>query len=736
MENKYDLNPEKYDEKYKKKYKNKEFVTTTDFFTNQYITKQQILTIHYSILDLDVIHSINNCSTDLEKSCKQTMETLLLIHNEYSIKINNPNDIEPLLGSYFVGEYIKSNNDDIEYNIIPIFLTENGDFKDYRLQFNYWVDYNYNNKNKSEIVKRDSINEKLSYKLRYLINKYKEKLKITRDLELIQKFTYNLRKLEDIKDKFLNRKYYKFKYKNDFDSAGGFKNEGAPYIYNDELFDKYLEKIKKVYDGEFKLKLIHKEKIKSQIFDIDILMKMLDVVETFSDKQKKILRDHNNYKLLVGISEYTRNHDSRYIFLDKRGRFVDEHNNYFWPLYETTLRKVDVNGEKQKPFAVYLFEKIKTSNEAAEKFKDEMIAYNYYFHHPENKVWDECSTALTKTIKSLLFYVSIGLAIDAGLLYESYLQEVAKAHTQQLWLINHHAKYETDISSLKDNNLTHSQVTKMKDFVSHYNNVNQASIQTNEIIQGSIADLSHFSFYNSIYQQHHQECMKNIGELLKEYPSFNFPAPGTMLNATPCQQAFLLHWQAQYNARYWGGTPGSHFKESIGDTNGWVWHGNTNASKFVFNHISKNVSGHSAHTAVVNTKSTLDKYSNEIIRNAALSSTHTSVSATNSLRNAENATLAVTSSLGTWSDKSSDHRKKSDKETGEISLNVEIEKIKLEIADNEFFIELFQENLNKVENEQLILTNIEEKKEKISQLTQTLGMLNKLKNINMNKKEE
>ena len=81
-----------------------------------------------------------------------------------------------------------------------------------------------------------------------------------------------------------------------------------------------------------------------------------------------------------------------------------------------------------------------------------------------------------------------------------------------------------------------------------------------------------------------------------------------MLNATPCQQAFLLHWQAQYNARYWGGTPGSHFKESIGDTNGWVWHGNTNASKFVFNHISKNVSGHSAHTAVVNTKSTLDKY--------------------------------------------------------------------------------------------------------------------------------
>jgi hypothetical protein len=728
---------------YKKMYKNKDFITTTDFFIDQYITNKQIMSLHYAMLELDVIHSINNCATELGESCKQTLDSLKQTHKEYNIEITDTKDIEPLIGSYFVGEYKNNDDKSLEYDIVPIFLTENGDFKDYRLQFDYWVDYRKNTDNKEKITKKSIISNNNSYKVSTWIFKLEEKLREINinETEKRTKLTNYLTKLQDAKKKFLKRTHYEFKYKNDFDSAGGFKNEGAPYIYKQELFDKYLEKIKKVYNGDFKLKYEHKEKIKSQIFDIDILMKTLDIVETFSDENKKKLRDHNNYKLLVGISEYTRNHDSRYIFLDKKGRFVDQYGNYFWPLYETTLRKIDVDGEQQKPFSVYLFEKIKTSNEANEKFKDELIAYNYYFHHPENKAWDESSTAITKTLKSIFFYLSIGIIIDAGLLYESYLQEVAKAAHQQAWLASHHAKYESDISSLQSNKdylvtntrLTHSQVTKMKDFISHYNNVNQASIQTNEILASSINSLSGSGFYHSIFQHHHEECMKSIHQLLADYPGFTFPQPGTMPNATPCQEAFLVHWQTQYNARYWGGTPGSHFKESIGDTNGWAWHGNANASKHVFDHISKHVSGHSAHSAVVHDKSIFDKYSNNVLSNVALSGTHTTVSASNSLHNTETTSLAVTSSLGVWSDKNSDHRKKSDKEVGEISLTAEIEKIKLEIADNKFFISLFEENKNKVEKQQPIIDDIQEKKEKISQLTQTLGMLNKLKKT-INKK--
>ena len=56
-----------------------------------------------------------------------------------------------------------------------------------------------------------------------------------------------------------------------------------------------------------------------------------------------------------------------------------------------------------------------------------MAGYNYYFHFPEQKTLDETNTALAKTMKTILLSVTVGLVIDAGLFYESYLQQLAHA---------------------------------------------------------------------------------------------------------------------------------------------------------------------------------------------------------------------------------------------------------------------------------------------------------------------
>ena len=112
-----------------------EFVATTSFFIDQMITKEQIYTLHHSMIDLDILHTLNNCDNEFGKKCKQTFETIKNLH-KYFFKDKIPEDdfFKPLIGSYFVGIY---DNDGYE---IPIYLDIQGKFKDYTTQ-EYLIDY-------------------------------------------------------------------------------------------------------------------------------------------------------------------------------------------------------------------------------------------------------------------------------------------------------------------------------------------------------------------------------------------------------------------------------------------------------------------------------------------------------------------------------------------------------------------------------------------------------------------
>ena len=62
--------------------------------------------------------------------------------------------------------------------------------------------------------------------------------------------------------------------------------------------------------------------------------------------------------ILVGMSEYTRNHPSRYIYMNFEGLFFD----FLWKLflaslYETSIVKINSNN-KTKPYGIYLFQKL------------------------------------------------------------------------------------------------------------------------------------------------------------------------------------------------------------------------------------------------------------------------------------------------------------------------------------------------------------------------------------------
>ena len=58
-----------------------EFVASSDFFINQFATNEQLHSFHYGILDLDVIHTINNCKSHHKTTCKQTLYSLIYLHN-------------------------------------------------------------------------------------------------------------------------------------------------------------------------------------------------------------------------------------------------------------------------------------------------------------------------------------------------------------------------------------------------------------------------------------------------------------------------------------------------------------------------------------------------------------------------------------------------------------------------------------------------------------------------------
>ena len=704
-----------------KKYKGKEeFVTTTSFFIDQLITNKQVVSLHHAMLDLDVIHTINNCSTQLGNTCKQTLETLKIIHTQFDIPIQDDDTLKPLLDSYFVGVYHSKASEKISKEI-PVFLNIHGDFKDYRHQYEYWVDYKTNIKNEQLIKKPTTLYDMNTYKIFNYISKLKTMIENTTDQKKIDKLKTIIQQYDNMKQN--KRTYYSFIYKNDFDTNGGFDVLGQPFIYTNILFNSYTKSLLETYGDDFSFKNTQKEKIKSQLFEIDILKKTLEI--------KSTIEKHPPNSILVGISEYTRNHPSRYIFLNDQGSFVDSLGNFFWPLYETTVVKIIVNNQK-KPYGVYLFQKVKTDNIGKEKFKEELVAYNYYFHYPQNKSWDETTNAVTQTIKTSLFYLAIGLTIDAALLYNTYLQEASKSAANHVWLQHNHAEYLKDRTALKDSTSSSSQTTSTQNFVNNYKEMVKEQAQLKAQLASSTGSTQ--SFYKSIFEHHHNECMNSIQELMKNYPDYNFPPPSSF-TGSPCQLAFVHRWQDAYNHLYnnsYGDGSG------IGDTGGWITHGSASESKLVFERISHHVSDVHAHNNIVHDKIIMDKYLNTVsdpeVLNTINSATHTAVGTTNSLKNTTNnavETIANTaaSSIAVYNDKNSDFRKKSDKEVAAFSIASELDKTKSKLEFNKFLIGFVEKNPKPNLNQQ----SVEELKQENTNIQKQIDVLSKLQELSNSK---
>ena len=69
-----------------------EFIATSEYFIKQQISREQLRTIHYSLLDYDIVHSLNNCKNYLGESCKQGIGTILQIHSDVLKLMNDSNE--------------------------------------------------------------------------------------------------------------------------------------------------------------------------------------------------------------------------------------------------------------------------------------------------------------------------------------------------------------------------------------------------------------------------------------------------------------------------------------------------------------------------------------------------------------------------------------------------------------------------------------------------------------------
>jgi len=674
-----------------KKYKKKEeFVSTTSFFTDQYITNEQIVSLHHALFNIDVIHTINHCSTSLGNSCKQTMETLKRIHTQFDVEILDEVVLQPLVDSYFVGVYHLTTEDGSYTQTLPIFLTIHGDFKDYRQQFDYWVDYEVNARYKDEIEKHSSMKPN-------------------------------------------QRRYYSFQYKSDFYNAGGFKSQGEMYVYTEEIMNPYISKLKKIYGEEFEISPSQMEKIKSQLFDIDILTKTVDIQNT-TDKPDE------NY-IIVGVSEYTRNHPSRYIYMDVYGRFLDVYGNFFWPLYETSVVKINING-KPRPYGIYLFHKVKSNDVDDEKLKEELVEYNYYFHFPQQKMFDEITTALAKTLKTLLLSMTVGLVIDAGLFYETYLKEIANETSQisstHAYLVSNHTQFRADVKSLKDtSDMSSSQIKSMEEFVKNYKWTVHHQLDLKATL-GELDGTNAAKMYAHIKKHNYNKCSNSIQKLLASYNYFDFPKASDFKNPTECQSAFLKFWEKKK----------THFKNTqfgdgkgIGHTDGYWYefglgNGSQSQSEKVFNHLLNTVSNKIALKEIINDKTTIDKYLNTTVDPAIIESiaesSHISMEASTSLtmnsrkQDIEAISNMASDSIAKYNDKTSEYRKNCDKTTSAFLLKNEIDSVQLDIDDVDFKVSLLSDET--IQNEPDLQNSLQKEKDVLATRLLTLQTLQKTAN--------
>ena len=122
-------------------------------------------------------------------------------------------------------------------------------------------------------------------------------------------------------------------------------------------------------------------------------------------------------------------------------------------------------------------------------------------------------------MKTILLSVTIGLVIDASLLYETYLQQIAKETAHHSWLMANHTEFKTDIHSLKDTTgMKQSQIDSMKDFVKHYKDTVHKQIDLK--VELGQKPLNTKDMYNHMQKHHYDSCSNSIQKLLTLYPTW------------------------------------------------------------------------------------------------------------------------------------------------------------------------------------------------------------------------
>lgn len=616
-----------------------DFVATTSFFVDQMITNKQIYTLHHSMIDLDILHTLNNCENKFGEKCKQTFDTIKNLHINILKDIQIPEDdfFKPLIGSYLVGIY---NNDG---NEIPIYLDVQGKFKDYTAQ-EYWIDY--------ESIKSVKENKDLVYKF------------------------------VKIDDDFPKKKF----------------------LIMFRQFDIYESKLK---EKQIYLNFLQKEKIKSQLFNIDILTKILEI-----NIEEKV-----ENAVFVGISEYTRNNLPRFIFMNETGTFVDGKKNLFWPMYETKVIKVDKDGTTT-PYGIYLFKKIINTESSQESLmlEDELITYNYHFHQSELSFMEKWNPYI-EILYSVAFSMMIGAIIDVTSLVTSHAGKVVKhivtpKHTSDTepkiskstyesdksYLSSKHDEYKAAEEAVKNKTETSSQTDLIKTYTDK-----QHEVMTYAYDKGHLHKL-----FKDTKTQYYNNCKSAISQLVTLYPNYNFPSTPTS-SMDKCQIDALNKWNEELQK----GTKG------IGDTDTPWWNLLSKTStqvqdtdKLMFKQIRDNISTTHAHEKTLEYISKTNTY----IDTKLISKSKTKSDASSFVKNTKD---SITKDFGdAVKEQTSDFVFDFSEVEGDAEKAVEVLGGAGSFVDNELTKKIFEkkEKLDNIKASFIVENNIENLKHKIFML--------------------
>ena len=99
------------------------------------------------------------------------------------------------------------------------------------------------------------------------------------------------------------------------------------------------------------------------MLDLNYLLEMQKILELIKKTKNGQIRYYKMHEmgLIVGISEYSRNRKSQYVFLKNKGEFIDENGIDYMPMYETTFRKVYTSKDDYEPFIMYVFDVVDKS---------------------------------------------------------------------------------------------------------------------------------------------------------------------------------------------------------------------------------------------------------------------------------------------------------------------------------------------------------------------------------------